>query len=240
MEMVMKFPNGETPNLLIEVFNYNAACALQIRYTSGFGRSRHVCEVVTDTCVRLHEMFLLTLVRWECPPSILLLLWWELRKLRRQGKWQWNRHRWSGREGGTQVLKCLSVDCNLSVSWLLQSTCHRVLQPDIELQIASNGISWVCDWVRTVTAPEEQAAPTACGCVSTDIRTLVPSIWKGAKQMLDSASMATSWLGHLFTLLLAEIVGCFFLLIQPETHWSFRCLRWSRGYFTPVCHKHSA
>lgn len=40
MEMVMKFPNGETPNLLIEVFNYNPACALQIRYTSGFGRSR--------------------------------------------------------------------------------------------------------------------------------------------------------------------------------------------------------
>lgn len=184
--------------------------------------------------------FRYSLVRWKCPPSVLLLLWWEQRKLRRQGKWQWNRHRWSGREGGTQVLKCLSVDCNLSGSWLLQSTCQRVLQPDIELQIASNAISWVCDWVWTVTAPEEQAAPTVCGCVSTDFRTLVPNIWKGAKQMLDSTSMATSWRGHLFTLLLAETVGCFFLLIQPETHWSFWCLRWSRGYFTPVCHKHSA
>lgn len=55
MEMVMKFPNGETPNLLIEVFNYNTACALQIRYTSGFGRSRRGCESVTDTCVRKHR-----------------------------------------------------------------------------------------------------------------------------------------------------------------------------------------
>lgn len=34
MEMVMKFPNGETRNLLIEVFNYRRVCASQIRYTS--------------------------------------------------------------------------------------------------------------------------------------------------------------------------------------------------------------
>lgn len=41
MEMVMKFPNGETRNLLIEVFNYKRACASQICYTSGFGGRRH-------------------------------------------------------------------------------------------------------------------------------------------------------------------------------------------------------
>lgn len=37
---------------------------------------------------------------------------------------------------------------------------------DIELQIASNSMSGVFDWVRTATAPEEQAAPTvqACEC----------------------------------------------------------------------------
>lgn len=45
MEMVMKFPNGETPNLLIEVFNYNPVCTLQICYTSGFGRQRRGVEV---------------------------------------------------------------------------------------------------------------------------------------------------------------------------------------------------
>lgn len=41
MEMVMKFPNGETRNLLIEVFNYKRVCAFQICYTSGFGGQRH-------------------------------------------------------------------------------------------------------------------------------------------------------------------------------------------------------
>lgn len=39
--MVMKFPNGETRNLLIEVFNYKRVCAQQICYTSGFGGQRH-------------------------------------------------------------------------------------------------------------------------------------------------------------------------------------------------------
>lgn len=33
MEMVMKFPNGETPNLFIEVFNYTAGSALH-RYVT--------------------------------------------------------------------------------------------------------------------------------------------------------------------------------------------------------------
>ena len=41
MEMVMKFPNGETRNLLIDVFNYKRVCALQICYTSRFGGQRH-------------------------------------------------------------------------------------------------------------------------------------------------------------------------------------------------------
>lgn len=41
MEMVMKFPNGETRNLLIEVFNYKRVCASQIRNTFGFGGQRH-------------------------------------------------------------------------------------------------------------------------------------------------------------------------------------------------------
>lgn len=41
MEMVMKFPNGETRNLFIEVFNYEQVCALQICYTTGFGGQRH-------------------------------------------------------------------------------------------------------------------------------------------------------------------------------------------------------
>lgn len=45
MEMVMKFPNGETHNLLIEVFNYKQACALQIGYTSGFSGQRHGHEL---------------------------------------------------------------------------------------------------------------------------------------------------------------------------------------------------
>lgn len=36
MGMVMKFPNGETHNLLIEVFNYDEVCSSPIRYTSGF------------------------------------------------------------------------------------------------------------------------------------------------------------------------------------------------------------
>lgn len=48
----MKFPNGETPNLLIEVFNYNPVCALQICYTSGFGRHRHGYGFVTETRTR--------------------------------------------------------------------------------------------------------------------------------------------------------------------------------------------
>lgn len=41
MGMVMKFPNGETRNLLIEVFNYKPVCALQICYTPGFSGQRH-------------------------------------------------------------------------------------------------------------------------------------------------------------------------------------------------------
>lgn len=46
-------------------------------------------------------------------------------------------------------------------------------------------------------------------CVSADFRTLVPSMWQGAKQMLHSASMATSWPGHCFTLLLAKVLDVF-------------------------------
>lgn len=75
MEMVMKFPNGETPNLLIEVFNYNPACALQIRYTSGFGRSRHGRESVTDTCVRKHghqETSCMLRPSSVCPSTVLM------------------------------------------------------------------------------------------------------------------------------------------------------------------------
>jgi len=40
MGMVMKFPNRETRNLLIEVFNYMQVCSSEICYTSGFSRQR--------------------------------------------------------------------------------------------------------------------------------------------------------------------------------------------------------
>lgn len=49
MEMVMKFPNGETRNLLIEVFNYKRVCASQICYTSGFGGQRHGHEFDSES-----------------------------------------------------------------------------------------------------------------------------------------------------------------------------------------------
>lgn len=40
----MKFPNGETRNLFIEVFNYEQVCASQIRNAVGFGGQRHGCD----------------------------------------------------------------------------------------------------------------------------------------------------------------------------------------------------
>lgn len=164
MEMVMKFPNGETPNLLIEVFNYNPVCALQICYTSGLGRHRHGYEFVTDMCVWKHglqEMFLLSCVEIILHPRSPALVG------ATQGRWQWNRYWWSGdrREGGTQVIKRLYSDCFFSASRLLWSTCQRALQPDIDLQIASNNMSRVFDWVWMVTAPEEQEVQTVCGWV---------------------------------------------------------------------------
>lgn len=83
MEMVMKFPNGETPNLLIEVFNYNPVCALQICYTSGFGRHRHDYGFVMETQTTAE------LCANHCTlrsTPIVLLVWREQHNLCLQGK----------------------------------------------------------------------------------------------------------------------------------------------------------
>lgn len=218
MEMVMKFPNGETPNLLIEVFNYNPACALQIRYTSGFGRSRRGWESVTDTCVRKHgrqETFCMLRPSSLCPSSALM------EANCRPGKWEWSRHRWSGdgREGGTQVIKRLSSDCYLSRSWLLQSTCQRVLQLDIELQIASNTMSSVWLGVNGRYFQGKRGANSLSRCVSADFRTLVPSMWKGAKPSHE-VTWWTSGPGHLFAYLSLKQLD----VVSYSLSWSFSCL----------------
>lgn len=53
MGMVMKFPNGETRNLLIEVFNYKRVCALQICYTAGFSGLSDGRPTYRVVCVRM-------------------------------------------------------------------------------------------------------------------------------------------------------------------------------------------
>lgn len=144
MEMVMKFPNGETPNLLIEVFNYNPVCALQICYTSGFGRHRHGYGFVMETRTRAELSANTRMLR--STSIVLLLLWWEQHNLRLQGKWQWNRRQWfrDGREGGTQVIKRLFRDCYFKGSWLLQSTCQRALQQILNSKLLPMIVWSVC------------------------------------------------------------------------------------------------
>lgn len=64
MEMVMKFPNGETRNLLIEVFNYKRVCALQICYTSGFGGQRHGHELLLEWWSKGDKMSTFVMYVW--------------------------------------------------------------------------------------------------------------------------------------------------------------------------------
>lgn len=64
MEMVMKFPNGETRNLLIEVFNYKRVCALQICYTSGFGGQRHGHELLLEWWSKGDKMSTFAMYVW--------------------------------------------------------------------------------------------------------------------------------------------------------------------------------
>lgn len=190
-------------------------------------------ESVTDTCVRKHgrrETFRMLSPSSVCPSSALM------GANCRPGKWEWSRHRWSGdgREGGTQVIKRLSSDCYLSGSWLLQSTCQRVLRLDIELQIASNTMPWVCDWVWTAAAPEEQAAPTACLDVWAQTSGLLfqacgkelnpVTRWPGGPQDRGTSSLFCHW------------NSC--MLFPPHSA-GVPDVWWSRGYFSPVWNKPS-
>lgn len=222
MEMVMKFPNGETPNLLIEVFNYNPVCALQICYTSGFGRHRHGYRFVTETRTRAELSAHTGMLR--STSIVLLLLWREQHNLRLQGKWR-RRFR-DGRGGGTQVMKRLSRDCYSRGPSLLQSTCQRALQQILNSKLLP--IACVECLIGCVMAPEEQAVPSVRACERRLLNT--PRVWIGVLQMLNLASMATSCFGHFLTPLLAE-TNTDILPPQLETHRFFRCLWWSQEYF---------
>lgn len=237
MEMVMKFPNGETPNLLIEVFNYNPVCALQICYTSGFGRHRHGYGFVTENmdksrafCQHSHVEINLhrpsaALVGEPQPVSVRKVTLAQTTVVQR---WQ---RRWDPAD------KAL-IQRLLFQRFLAPAVYMSKGPPaDIELQIASNSMSGVCDWVWTVTSPEEQAGPTVRAC---DFWTLPPNIWKG---VLNAKSRNH---GHLIFWAISSLfcwqkqIQMFFLLSRLETHWFFQCLWWSQEYFSPVWHKHSA
>lgn len=196
MEMVMKFPNGETPNLLIEVFNYNPVCALQICYRHGYG---FVMETRTRAELSANTRML------RSTSIVLLLLWWEQHNLRLQGKWQWNRRQWfrDGREGGTQVIKRLSRDCYFKGSWLLQSTCQRALQQILNSKLLPMIVWSVCLGVNGYRLQRNRRRQQ-CERVNADFWTLTPNIWKVVLQILNPGSMAISCLGHLLTLLPAE------------------------------------
>lgn len=230
MEMVMKFPNGETPNLLIEVFNYNPVCALQICYTSGFGRHRHGYGFVTKHGPE--QSFLLTLACWDHPP---LSICCSATQLVSGRKWQWNRWRWfrGGKEGGTQV-----IIQGLLFQRLPQSPCQRALQQILNsklLPIAGLECLIGCERLRSQRNRWRQQ----CERVNADFWTLAPNIWKGVLPMLNPGSMATICLVHLLTLLLAETNTDVLLSHSAEIHWFFQCLWWSQGYFSPVWLKHS-